>query len=488
MLAHGVRSLIQAALVASCVSPLMGCQAESSPSATVISGNLCTRGTDDAVRDVFCAKEPPEIGSLHDLESRIGLGLEEPDGGAVTEAGASLAQPGLSGYFAVALLDHSTSLSASLVSPINPRAILLGTPTALAFNRGIQNVEIATLDRKKFTFNFYLVAFEQSCNQAAGGCTPGDLYTPSIESNWTHVDVHDAEDLKDTPNDCRQCHQRGLEDPILLMRELEGPWTHFFEPDGNTTTFPETTGSQILDDYLRAKGNEEYAGVPSILLRETSGFLLEESVTSVQPLVFDGSAIMNERWPYVDGGYPATPQKSATWYNGYEAFKRGEQLALPYFDPRPTDVAKQAALTTAYQRYRDKEIGAAELPDLSDVFSDDPQTRAELGLQTEPGATPAQALVQACGTCHNDVLDQSISRARFNIDIAHMSRDELDVALARLQLPRAAPDAMPPAGRRQLDPDGLAQLIDYLQKDVRTSTDDAFLERAAKLGMALSFN
>ncbi len=425
---------------------------------------------------------------MHDLESLVGLGLEEPDGGIVTEAGAAAAEPGIAGYLAVALLDHSTSLSGSLVSPINPRAILLGTPTALAFNRGVQSVEIATLDREKFTFNFYLVSFEQACNRAAGGCTPGDLYTPSIESNWTHVDVQDAEDLKDTPNDCRQCHQRGLKDPILLMRELEGPWTHFFEPDGDTTTFPETTGSQILDDYLSAKGNEEYAGVPSLLLRQTSGFLLEESVTGVQPLVFDGSAIMNERWPYVDGGYPATPQRSATWYNGYEAFKRGEQLALPYFDPRPTDVAKQATLTAAYQRYRKQEIGAAELPDLSDIFSDDPETRAELGLQTQPGTTPAQALVQACGTCHNDVLDQSISRAHFNIDIARMSRAELDVALARLRLPRTAPNAMPPAGRRQLDADGLTRLVDYLEKDVRSSDDDAFLERAAKLGMALSFD
>jgi hypothetical protein len=488
MLAHDVRSLFRAALVASCMSLLAGCQPESSSSATVASGDLCTRGTDDAVRDVFCAKEPATIGSLHELESIVGLGLEEPDGGAVTEAGASLAQPGIAGYLAVALLDHSTSLSASLVSPINPRAILLGTPTALAFNRGVQSVEIATLDRKKFTFNFYLVSFEQACNRAAGGCTPGDLYTPSIESNWTHVDIHDAEDLKDTPNDCRQCHQRGLEDPILLMRELEGPWTHFFEPDGNSTTFPETTGSQILDDYLSAKGNEEYAGVPSILLRQTSGFLLEESVTAVQPLVFDGSAIMNERWPYVDGGYPATPQRSATWYAGYEAFKRGEQLALPYFDPRPTDGAKQATLTAAYQHYRKKEIGAAELPDLSDIFSDDPQTRAELGLQTEPSATPAQALVQACGTCHNEVLDQSISRARFDIDIAHMSRAELDVAVARLSLPRSSPDAMPPAGRRQLDAAGLTALIGYLENDVRTNADDAFLARAAKLGMALSFN
>jgi hypothetical protein len=50
-----------------------------------------------------------------------------------------------------------------------------------------------------------------------------------------------------------------------------------------------------------------------------------------------------------------------------------------------------------------------------------------LGSQTEPDATPSEAPVQICGSCHNDVLDQTISRARFNIDLKRIRRDELDL-------------------------------------------------------------
>ena len=48
---------------------------------------------------------------------------------------------------------------------------------------------------------------------------------------------------------------------------------------------------------------------------------------------------------------------------GYEAWKRGEQLALPYVAPRVTDPDKQAALTEAYRLYREGEVADDELPD-----------------------------------------------------------------------------------------------------------------------------
>jgi hypothetical protein len=159
-------------------------------------------------------------------------------------------------------------------------------------------------------------------------------------------------------------------------------------------------------------------------------------------------------------------------------------LALPYFDPRPTDPTKQAALSDAYRRYRSGEIRAEGLPDLSDIYSDDGQARAEIGLQTEPSASPAQTLVQACGACHNDVLDQSISRARFSIALSRMDRAELDLAIARLQAPRASAGAMPPNVTRQLDPNCLQKLVDYMRQDLRLADDDALLDRAAHLGMA----
>jgi mono/diheme cytochrome c family protein len=157
---------------------------------------------------------------------------------------------------------------------------------------------------------------------------------------------------------------------------------------------------------------------------------------------------------------------------------------MPYFEPRVSDATKQAQLTAAYQRFRNGELDAEELPDFADIFPDDPQVRAEIGLQTEPGAKPADTLIQACATCHNDVLDQNTSRARFNVALGRMSREKLDLAIARLEAPRDAAGAMPPPGRRQIADDDRAALVAYLRAQQRPADDDALLERAAKLGMS----
>jgi hypothetical protein len=441
---------------------------------------FCAREGADAVRGVFCGEEPVAVGGLMELERRLSIGIAPADAGGANYVGGYDS----SGFMPVVFLAHSTALNGRLVSPINPRAIVIGGLTVLAFTRGAQQAEIVSLDRRKQALNFYLLDFEQVCNTAPGGCVPGDLYTPRVESGWTRVTVRDAEELKNTPSDCRQCHQRGRENATFLMRELEGPWTHFFQPDGGRPyEFPEPTGGDLVEDYVRAKGKEGYAGLSSDVIHQTIGLTLESIAIVPQPVVFDGAKILNERWPSDPNGYASRPVRSATWYAAYEAFKRGEQLALPYFEPRSTDAGKQARLTTAYRRYQAGEIAPEELPELSDIFPDDPQVRAEMGLQTEPGASPAQTLIQACGGCHNDVLDQSISRARFNIALGRMNRVELDRAIARLDAPQNAAEAMPPSGVRQLDSGGRVRLIDYLRNDHRPTEDDALLERAATLGM-----
>jgi hypothetical protein len=315
---------------------------------------FCAHSGADQVRDLFCLETPARIQSLGELEQRLGLAFT----GHAAVAGANgypdaAVEGTTSGtaYEAVTLLGHSTALSGRFVSPINPRAIILGLNTFLAFNRGVQQVELVSVDRNTAELNFYLITFEQACNRK--GCKPGDLFTPRIESDWVATEIRDAEGLKNTPFDCRQCHQRGRDAPILLMRELHGPWTHFFAPEQTgSNQIPEVTGSDLLNDYLNAKGTESYAGIPTDALRSTLGFTLEGVVPQPQPLVFDGTTIMDERWPSSPAGFAATPQRSATWYAAYEAFKRGEQLALPYFDPRATDVGKEAALTAAIWKTR----------------------------------------------------------------------------------------------------------------------------------------
>jgi hypothetical protein len=160
---------------------------------------LCERDGEDRVRDAFCGAEPPAIGSLQDLLTLFELNPADFDrkdyGGAQLDPAED-----------VAVLGHSTSLSGRLVSPINPRVILLGANVLLAFQRGAQRVELGALDRATGRTTFYLLSFQQACNEAAGGCSHGALYTEAIERDWRKLTLEDDEDLKNTPADCRQCH------------------------------------------------------------------------------------------------------------------------------------------------------------------------------------------------------------------------------------------------------------------------------------------
>jgi hypothetical protein len=211
-------------------------------------------------------------------------------------------------------------------------------------------------------------------------------------------------------------------------------------------------------------------------------FRLQMLAGEPQPLLFDAPAIFSERYPPGTDG-ELEPRGSATWEEAYEAFKRGEQLALPYVESRVTDPEKHAALAAAYQRFRAGELSADQLPDLADVFPDDPSTRARIGLQTD-AATPQEALIQACGSCHNDVLDQSLSRARFNVDLSRLDRRELDVAIERIERDPAAPGAMPPLEARVLDPSDRAMLLEYLRDPATGTQPDPALQHAAQQGMA----
>jgi hypothetical protein len=440
---------------------------------------LCARSGSDAVKDVFCAGDRLPITSLSDLQRQLKIAPDRNTSGTALGIGAI-----------GAVLGHSTSLSGHVVSAINPRVIMPREDNALifAFQRGVQRAEIAAIGRDDGILKFYLVTFTQACNGTSEGCRPGDLYTPSIESGWTNVDLQDDEELKNTPSDCRQCHERGREAPVLLMRELQSPWTHFFTGINSDTDPKYLTsgidGSMLTAQFQKAKGAEPYAGLAFESLQRTIGFVLQLSVDATQPLLFDAPTIMNERFPYTEGAdWPGPPQRSATWDAEYAAFKRGEHLALPYFDAVVTDPDKLSRLTDAYQNFLAEKLSPADLPDLSDIFPDDATTRAEIGLQTEPGATPAEALIQACGNCHNDVLDQTISRARFNVAVSRLDHAELEIALDRLTLPDGDPRKMPPAESRQLDSVGRDRLVDYLTRAEFPAPDQAMLTRAAMLGM-----
>lgn len=436
---------------------------------------LCQREVEssDWVRERFCTQAPPQVTSLAELKKLL-------------ETDQIREYPEVIEPFAL-LLGHSTALSGHHVSSINPRAIfiVIGGGPMFTFTRGVQQIELTVRSFDFTTRRFYLFSFRQACNDAPEGCSPTDLYSPRVEEDWRSYELEDDEQLKNTALDCRQCHQRGRSEPTLLMRELVAPWTHFFEPvsqEPGLRLLPGVLSSELTRDHLAAHGDEPYAGVDLDNLLPASGSILQGAVGADQPVLFPAQDILNERWPRTaEGEYPPEPQPSPLWENAYAAFKRGEQLALPYIEQRASDPDKLAALTAAYAAYR--EGTREELPDLSDVFPDDPMERARIGLQTEPDATPVELLIQACAPCHNDVLNQRLSRARFNVDLSRMDAAELELAIERLQRSPGEPGVMPPPEARQLDLAGKARLIEYLRTDARSGEPVEALVHAAHMGM-----
>jgi hypothetical protein len=70
-----------------------------------------------------------------------------------------------------------------------------------------------------------------------------------------------------------------------------------------------------------------------------------------------------------------------------------------------------------------------------------------------------------CSQCHNSRLDQTLTRARFNVmALDAMSREERDRAIVRLQLPDSDPAKMPPLQSRSLSDAERALVIAELSK------------------------
>ncbi|MGD8862728.1 MAG: hypothetical protein PVI30_22140 [Myxococcales bacterium] len=423
--------------------------------AQVRAHSVCARGYDDPIAETFCSPAPPRIGSLGDLQRALGI---EPGRRDVT-----------AGF---ALTGHSTALPARSVSAVNPRVIFVEAEheaagqelLSLAFVRGEQTAEMVVRDRDSRELRFYLLSYSQGCNARPDGCSPGDLLTPATESGWHDAVLQDEEDLKNTVLDCRHCHQPdGPGTPrILRMQELAIPWTHWFD-------FQMDGGQALLGDYFAMKGNEPFAGLTAARIGDANAAVLEGFVrragSGMQPNEFLGARIETE----VKGSAPgqpfdnSVPGQSATWLEHYEVARRGDAIPVPYHDVKVTDPDKLRTATEAYQAYRRGELPADQLPDFRDIYPDDPQILAEMGFATEPGLDAEGVLLQACAQCHNDRLDQSISRANFVADLGRLDDDERTKAIERLQLPLDDPRVMPPPRFRTLSEEAKAALLEALE-------------------------
>jgi hypothetical protein len=400
--------------------------------------------------------------SLADLQKQLGLDFKNRNGGN-----------GVGGNPGFALLGHSSALTARKISAITPTTFVFTPPPLdgskpsgfvfLAFDPGEQFVEVASHDPTADKVNFYLVLFEQACTQSPSGCTPTDLLTPKLTTGWTSTRVYESgTDLNNTIADCRQCHEPNHNDPqFLRMQEIEPPFTHWFssQTDG---------GRALLADFHAAHGaNEDYGGIPATLIDKSDPSLFAKMVTAAgfatQPNAFPSAAIEAEV-KAAAAGQPAVnvpPGKSATWDLIYGASQVGQFIAAPYHDVKVTDANKLQQMTAVYQQWQAGRVST--IPDIRDVFLD--SGLREMGFAPKFGLSGRALLVQMCQQCHNANLDPTITRDRFLVDqLDQMSRDEKDLAIARLGYSTDTRLVMPPPLFRTLTNDERQAMIDELKK------------------------
>jgi len=401
---------------------------------------LCARNYGDAVSLAVCAgSAPPVLTSLADLRALLGLTIDP---------NATGSQPNVR----FTLLGHSTALPQRHVSALNPRAFVFTIPNSnnspnqrfqvLAFARGEAFAELVANDpTANNTLRFFLIRFHPACEQAAGGCDNADLYTPTIESGWTGWSIYDDSDLANTTVDCLQCHQpQGpTTRKMLRMQELDGPWMHWFYEE-----IPENN-AMIDNVYLVARPNEAYAGIPPNLVHPSRPIALQRLLINngfgTQPNKFDSMVIRAE----MQSG------ASPTWSAIYAHAVAGDQIMVPYFGVPQTDPTK---IADAVQAYRDVASGVLprdQMPDIGDVFLD--SAEAAMSHRPAPGLDGRGILQHMCQHCHNSRLDQSLTRARFNVENLDTLAPSIKAeAIRRLGLQDADIFHMPPRRFHTLSP------------------------------------
>jgi hypothetical protein len=411
---------------------------------------VCAKHYGDMISAKFCAgTTPPVLSSLADLEALLGLTVK-PNPNADPDPDTNVL---------ATLTSESTGLGLRSVNPITPRAFLmtpslLGAPNdtyqVLSFSRGEPFVEMVANDPVAQTLRFYLLRFHHACE--ATGCTHADLQTPTIESDWTCYSLYDDQAIANTTLDCLNCHQPqgpGTK-KILRMQELASPWEHWFYPEQ-----PDTL--QIFQAFQAAHPSEDYAGIPFQNLFTTRPEwmmqLLENNGFSRQPNAFDTSTIDDEL---------ATSGTSPTWNRIYGKALAGLEIPVPYYG-NPADRTKLQAMIEAYRQTMDGTLPPAQMPDVSDTMMD--SALSDLSIRPKPGLDGRGILVQMCQMCHNSRLDQTLSRARFNVQqLDQLPRIEKDLAIWRLQLPPADKHAMPPVRFHELSAAERQLAIDELRK------------------------
>lgn len=418
---------------------------------------LCKRGHRDRISKVFCADAPPEVTSLVELMQALGIAYVKPKL-HVTE---NISGNGVQGNPAFVFMGHTTSLTARLVSPINPRAIVFTPPAnkgisayltpdqfvstpdfvAMAFTRGEQIVELVDRDPKTQDLRFFVVRFEQACNERKEGCESYELFTPAIERDWTRVTLYDDTDLENTPADCNVCHQPDGHGKkrVLLMQARRTPWTHFFRRNRDG-------GLENYKNYrLAHEEAEAYGGIPGSEIHFSDPAQLEGLVENEgfikQPIVLHAEAIERE---IVEKELTDKPELSLAWQLEYKRALKGEipGVGFPTVGFFDSDRLRRAA--RAYRAVLAGRAKRDQFPYLGDMHR--PEILFRVNLAPKPGVTGHKILLNTCRRCHNSRLNPKLSRARFDVDkLEKLPIAVLKRARERLVLPIDDPKRMPPA-------------------------------------------
>lgn len=192
--------------------------------------------------------------------------------------------------------------------------------------------------------------------------------------------------------------------------------------------------------------------------------LIDNNTVSPQPNEFNTGKIEQQ----VKQSQPLEPVmnvpagQSSTWNNIFSVAAQGQAIPVPYHDVKITDPQKLSQMAAAYQGFV-AGAPASQLPDITDVWLAD--AKPAVGLAPMPGSDGQQILQQMCQRCHNSSLDQSLSRARFNVEsLAAMSRAEKDLAIARVQQAAGSTMIMPPTRFGQLSSDEIATVVNFLKQ------------------------
>jgi mono/diheme cytochrome c family protein len=159
--------------------------------------------------------------------------------------------------------------------------------------------------------------------------------------------------------------------------------------------------------------------------------------------------------------HPLEPSTDA-WEQVYARFAAGEIIPPPYFGLRVTDPDKLARMTEAYLSYRDGTLPAGEFPDIREVFLD--EDAWAMGFAVPADASGEEIIVQACSQCHNRNLDQTISRANFDVDLQSLTDEQKNTAIERLLLPDDHLRNMPPRRFRTLTTDQVQRVVEVLRQ------------------------